>query len=214
MAQDLSAWDVDVDGRIKIIADELAQADFAKEVPGLQNLLDDYLDPNVEVDKVDFHRRLLRTFKQSQTDNTYQDLLAKYTQDEQDRLERFVDGDDPAKVSHGFIMGPSLGAREEVDLLKKAKGVQVSADGPVHVDGLSSDQDQKHESHFHEFIHGLAEMFHFHKDKDIVTVSLGLPFDTTITNHPRFTTAPSSKIGVLTSPMFLNTHAFLARWLA
>ena len=175
MTEGLSAWDIDVDGRIKIIAKELAQSDFAKEVPGLKSLLDDYLDPNVPVDKVDFHRRLLQTFKESETDNTYQDLLAKYTQDEQDRLEKFVDGKDPAKISHGFIMGPSLGAREEMDLLRKAKGVHVSADGPVQVDGLSTEKVEKHKSPFHDFIHGLAELFHFHKDKDVVTASIGLP---------------------------------------
>ena len=166
-----SAWDARVDDRISIIRDKLGEVDFAKEVPGLKAVLDDYLDPKIDTTKVDFHRGLLRVFKDSETDYTYSTILNKYSEDEKSRLQRFVDGDDPSKISKGFLMGPSLGAREEMNIMHEAERVAISAAGPVHVDGLSSDELRKKDSHFHNFVHALAEFFDIHKHEDAVTVS-------------------------------------------
>ena len=69
------ALDTPVDDRIKLIAERLEGNDFAQEVPGLKKLLDDYIDPDVPVDKVIFHRRLLAVFRDSRTDFTYENLL-------------------------------------------------------------------------------------------------------------------------------------------
>ena len=175
MSDPLTAWTAPVDDRIGLIAKKLGEVAFAKDVPGLKDVLDDYLNPDTETTKVDFHRGLLSTFKRSEVDNTYQDLLAKYTQDEQDRLEKFVDGKPPAETCKGFIMGPSLGAREEMEALHGAEKVDVSAAGPVHVDGLSSGELKKKDSGFHKFVTMLAEFFHLHKEKDSVTVGLSNP---------------------------------------
>ena len=165
-----SAWDAPVDERIKIIRDKLSEVEFAKEVPGLEDVLDDYLNPDTDTTKVIFHRGLLQVFKRSQTDRTYEDLLDKYSDDEKSRLERFVNGDDPADVCKDFEMGPSLGAREEMELLHRAEKVKVSAAGPVHVDGLSSNELKKRDSKFHKFVHALADFFHGHKEEAAVTV--------------------------------------------
>lgn len=174
MADIPSAWEAPVDDRISIIADKLKEVEFAKEVPGLKDVLDDYLDPKTDTTRVIFHRGLLQTFKKSDTDNTYQDLLAKYSDDEQSRLEEFVDGKDPANVCKGFAMGPSLGAREEMDALHAAERVEVTAAGPEHVDGLSSDELKEKDSLFHKFVHGLADFFHLHKHEDAVSVRVVL----------------------------------------
>ena len=60
-----------VDDRIGIIAQALDKIDFAKDVPGLKEVLDDYLNPDIKITKVDFHRGLLQTFKKSGADSTY-----------------------------------------------------------------------------------------------------------------------------------------------
>ena len=170
MSQRPSAWVVPVDDRIKLISERLDHNTFAADVPGLKNLLDDYLDPKIPVEKVDFHRGLLKVFKQSQADNTYQDLLAQHTEEEQERLERFVEGESPQIVCDGFCPGPSLGFREEVQKLHSAELVKVSAAGPVHVDGLSGDELEEKDGLFHKLVHGLAELFHVHGEKDEVQV--------------------------------------------
>lgn len=104
-------------------------AEFSqKQVPGLKSLLDDYISPDVAVDSVDWRRRMLKVFKDSETDNTYQDFLAKHTPQEQELVERFVAGEDPEKISDGFVMGPSMGCREELEKLRQAEHiVHVSA---------------------------------------------------------------------------------------
>jgi len=68
-------------------------------------------------------------------------------------------------------MGPSLGAREEMQKLHKALRVDVSKAGPVHVDGLSDDDLKHKDGVLHEFVHGLARLFH-HEDDKVVTVCL------------------------------------------
>ena len=53
-----------VDDRISVIAGDLGDDDDFnhKELPGLRSLLDDYLDPDIEVDRIHFTRRLLKVF--------------------------------------------------------------------------------------------------------------------------------------------------------
>ena len=114
--------------------DEFSQ----KQVPGLKSLLNDYINPGVEVNSVDWRRRMLQVFKDSETDNTYQDFLAKHTPQEQSLIERFVDGQDPEKISDGFVMGPSMGCREELEKLRNADSiVHVSASEITHIKGDS-----------------------------------------------------------------------------
>lgn len=170
MAAEHPAWGLQVDDRIKVIAEKLDQEDlqhFSNEhVPGLKDLLQDYLNPNTETTNIDFHRGLLRTFKDSKKDNTYQDLLQQYTKDERDRLEIFVKGAKPAEAGKGFEMGPSLGCRQELEKMHEAKVVTVSKAKIEHVDGLSDDDIKKHDGAMHWMVHGLRKILHLHDDDD------------------------------------------------
>lgn len=90
-----------------------------KQLPGLADLLDDYVNPDVPVSNVDYLQRLMKVFKDSETDGTYSSILSNYTEDERDRINAFVvDGKPIEEVSSGFQMGMSLGAREELGRLE------------------------------------------------------------------------------------------------
>ena len=69
-----------IDERIKKIVERLANVDEAfrkKRLPGLRSLLDDYINSDVDVDDVKFHRGLLKVFKDSEdrTMKTYWDNI-------------------------------------------------------------------------------------------------------------------------------------------
>ena len=158
-----------VDERIKIIAERLADLDSdfnKKRFPGLKSLLDDYINPNVDINDIKFHRGLLQVFKNSE-DQTYEKLLAQHTSGERSRVEKFVAGGELKDVGKGFVMGPSLGCRDEIARMHKADSVfHLSATGPVHVHGLSTDELKHTDGHwFYEAIHKLAGLFH-HDDQD------------------------------------------------
>ena len=110
-----------VDGRIEKISNLVQEDDDlnTKMLPGLAHLLDDYLDPKVPVTSEDFTRRLLMVFRKS-TDNTYQDLLAGYNDNEQAALEAFVKGEAANKAGIGLEYSPSIAARQELGKLQKA----------------------------------------------------------------------------------------------
>lgn len=165
-----AAWHLQVDDRIEKIANELkSNPDFShKEVPGLRSLLDDYIAPDVEVDKVNFAQRLLKVFKDSETDDTYQDLLAKHTQNEQDRIEKFVAGEDLNQTSQGFVMGPSLGCREELEKMQQAPAVAhvSSRKGVEKIKEPKFQVAEEEHSWFHKTIHKLADFFGIHHEDD------------------------------------------------
>ncbi|KAI8161144.1 L-gulono-1,4-lactone dehydrogenase [Colletotrichum sp. SAR 10_70] len=120
-----TAWDCTVNDRLQFIVDSLDKSIkfSAKDVPGLKDLLADYVNPDVEVDHVHFIRRLLRVFKDSETDGTYSSILHKHTDDEQNLIERFLEGGesgDPKTLGKQYNMGPSLGCREELEHLCQA----------------------------------------------------------------------------------------------
>jgi hypothetical protein len=95
--------------------------------------LDDYIAPDVDVDNVAFHRRLLQVFKRSE-DQTYEHILAQHTPDEQQRIEAFVAGEKPEEVSKDFIMGPSLGCRQLLEKMHSCESVaRISGAGPTAI---------------------------------------------------------------------------------
>lgn len=161
-----TSWDSQVDDRINDIAESLSKDETfsTEEVPGLKSLLDDYIAPDVEVDNVDFVRRLLQVFKDSKTDDTYQDLLAKHTDDEKEKIAAFVAGGDPSKISQDFEMGPSYGCREELKTLQEAPTVvHVSASGVTLVKAEVEAVAQAEHDWFHSTVHKLADFFSSHK---------------------------------------------------
>lgn len=167
MAAPHRAWNHSVDERIKIIAKGLEKHDNLQDkLPGLKELLGDYLDPQnvvgTDADQECFHRRLLQVFRDSQADFTYDDWLKTLSADEQKRVVDFVDGQAVDDVCKGFDFGPSIGVREHVDLMLKAEA------GPVFVDGLNTKEDAEHHGHFHKFLRGLVESFESRRGDSIV----------------------------------------------
>ena len=158
-----------VDERIKTIANRLADLDGdfrRKRFPGLRSLLDDYINPDVDINSVKFHRRLLQVFKKSE-DKTYEKLLAQHTSGERCRIEKFVAGGELKDVGKDFVLGPSLGCRDEIARMHKADSIfHLCATGPLHVRGLGIEELKHTDSHwFYEAIHKLAGLFH-HDDQD------------------------------------------------
>ena len=134
--------------------------DFSqKEAPGLKHLLDDYISPDVPVDSVDWRRRMLQVFKESVTDNTYQDLLAQHTDDEQQRIERFVAGEDPETISQGFVMGPSMGCREELAKMNEAHSIVHVSHHGVTVVKETKELVLKDQDWFHATARKMADFF-------------------------------------------------------
>jgi len=174
MAPSIS-WDAPVDTRIQRIAEGLGSEEnhefSTKRVPGLKSLLDDYIAPNVDVDDVIFHRRLLQVFKQSE-DQTYEHIRDQHTPDEQRRIEAFVAGEKLEDISKGFTMGPSLGCREELKKMYSSESVvHISGAGLTAIKGLSNDDLKKTDGHwFHQAVQKLAKLFHLDDDRHAVTV--------------------------------------------
>ena len=174
MAPSIS-WEAPVDTRIRRIAESLASEEnhefSTKRVPGLKSLLDDYIAPDIDVDYVAFHRRLLQVFKQSE-DQTYEHIRDQHTPDEQRRIEAFVAGGKPEEISKDFTAGPSLGCREELKKMYSCESVvHISSAGPTAIKGLSNDDLKKTDGHwFHRAVQKLAEFFHLDDDKHAVTV--------------------------------------------
>lgn len=135
----------------------------------------------MEVDSVEWRRRLMRVFKDSSTDNAYSKLLEQYTPDEQQRITRFLEGEDPKDISQGFVLGPSLGCRHEMAEMKKAHAaVVVSPEGIrplIHsvTNSLVNGKDH-HENIFTKIIHDIHDFFHQKKKAsekvDEITVRL------------------------------------------
>ncbi|KAI0011317.1 hypothetical protein F4779DRAFT_238289 [Xylariaceae sp. FL0662B] len=214
-----TSWENDTNDLIRLITKALNEnPDVSAHFPGLKSLLDDYLDDNIDVDKFNFHRRMLRVFRESSTDNTYQDLLTEMTDDEKDRVERFVDGDESIDdCCHGFNLNFSLGVREHIKTMLQTDSVTVSAAGPVHVAGLSSDELKKKDSIFHRFINGLWELFYClhtttadgQPSKDEVVVYRNSKFQNwghNIENTPMFTCIPTTVAGVQRIIQYTKKH--------
>jgi hypothetical protein len=196
------SWDSQVDDRINDIAESLSKDETfsTEEVPGLKSLLDDYIAPDVELNNVDFVRRLLQVFKDSRTDDTYQDLLAKHTDDEQKKIASFVAGGDPTKISEDFEMGPSYGCREELKKLQEAPTVvHVGASGITEVKKRIESASQAEQDWFHSTVNKLAEFFCIHSgelEADGVLVGrVSIDSDNCINSWRRFIVMRSSRTG-------------------
>ncbi|TPX15992.1 uncharacterized protein E0L32_000326 [Thyridium curvatum] len=205
------AWQTPVDDRVKILENALkSDKQLNEKLPGLESLLDDYLHQDGDFSEHDFHRRLLRVFRDSQVDYTYGNLLKGLTPDERNRISSFVDGTPIADCCLGFDMGPSLGVREHLQCLHDAHAVRVSASGAQKVKGLSMDGLEKDDNIFFRFVHGLAKLFHLdHPDKDSVVVYKDAKFQNwgLVVNYlPTYTCVPSSVKGVQRIVKFAKDH--------
>lgn len=101
------------------------------------------------VPAADFYRRLLRVFRDSDYDFTYQETLTTLPPADKERVERFVAEDKPLDdVARDFVTGISSGVREHLQHLVGVDVALVSAAGvelmtpdlaptETHVEGLS-----------------------------------------------------------------------------
>ena len=62
------------------------------DLPGFTGLINDWFDPNVEVNSEQFIRRFLHVFKQSDQDFTYEKIVGDYDDELQQVFNDFVDG--------------------------------------------------------------------------------------------------------------------------
>jgi hypothetical protein len=63
-----------------------------KALPGFTGLINDWFDPNVDVNSEQFIRRFLHVFKQSDQDFTYEKIVGDYDDELQGVFNDFVDG--------------------------------------------------------------------------------------------------------------------------
>lgn len=156
-----SAWTLTTDQILQQLSDALGKhPDVAADFPGLKDLLDDYLDDKIDLHRIEFHRRLLRVFRDAPHDDTYQGLLGKLEEPERERVARFVDGGEGVEeCGLGFEHTMSLGVREHIREMLGRDAVRIGKEGPVHVAGLSSEELKEKDGVFHQFVHGLASLF-------------------------------------------------------
>ncbi|GAB1316375.1 hypothetical protein MFIFM68171_06585 [Madurella fahalii] len=229
-------WDHTADQRIRLIADGLAGNDeIRKKLPGLRTLLKDYVDPDVPVEPADFHRRLLHVFRQSDSDFAYQECLKKLTEDERERIEKFVAEDQPLDdVARDFDMCVSIGVREHLEHLVgvdcawiSSAGVQTLAAAspagakvagleghtPVEVGGLSGrgrfDWLKDKDNIFVAFLHKLKDLFLGRGNEHNVVVYKDAKFQNWglgIEYVPQYTCIPNSVAGVQRIVKYAKDH--------
>ncbi|KAK9416811.1 hypothetical protein SUNI508_09509 [Seiridium unicorne] len=135
--------DLPVDKRLGLIKDQINSNDnIDKSEPGhseLLKLLDGYFGD--KVDHIDFLRGLLRVYRESKTDKAYQSFVKdKLTDDERDRVERFVTGAKAVEAGRGFQIPHSIGSREEAASLDRVSQVVIPATAPSMLLRESSDE--------------------------------------------------------------------------
>lgn len=155
------AWEHNTDELIgKLVQTLDSNEKYRENLPGLRDLLQDYLDDEFELSDIEFHRRMLRVFRDAPRDDTYQELLEEMDEEEKSRVEDFVAmGKDPDDSGKGYETKYSLGVREHLKSMMQRDAVVVSSSGPEHIHGLSSNDLRKKDSILHSFVHGLAKFF-------------------------------------------------------
>ncbi|EXJ88462.1 hypothetical protein A1O1_05392 [Capronia coronata CBS 617.96] len=86
----------------------LKQKIDSSKLPGFTDLIEDWFDPDTEVDEEQFVRRFLHAFKSSDQDFTYEQIIAGYDDDLKSIFNDFVDGkinaQDAAKRYHPYTV--------------------------------------------------------------------------------------------------------------
>ncbi|KAI3394705.1 hypothetical protein diail_2290 [Diaporthe ilicicola] len=102
---------------VKVIRDD--EHRNSKQLPGLAKLLNEYASDSINTPpKEDLIRRLIRVFKNSSTENSYSRVLKNHSPEERQLINRFVvDQESAFEVGKDFHIGPSPGARNELENL-------------------------------------------------------------------------------------------------
>ncbi|PSR85731.1 hypothetical protein BD289DRAFT_409085 [Coniella lustricola] len=210
MTEQPRAWTHSVDERVAVIATHLhASPAMQTKLPGLKDLLDDYLDPSSSIgtdeDQEGYHRRLLRVFRDSKDDFAYEQWLTKLQLDDQKRVEEFVDGGSVEKAGRGYKHGVSLGVREHIEELVRG-GAK-----PVVVEGLNNvivENDQSKEGFVQNTVDELIQPFkHHHAYSSIVYKEV--PFQNwglDVQYVPSYTCIPTSVAAIQQIIRYAKTH--------
>ncbi|KAJ9653169.1 hypothetical protein H2198_007631 [Neophaeococcomyces mojaviensis] len=202
----MSIFDHSSDRLKQVIEKVRSDIDLNQNVfPGLADLLDRVVDPNVDVSREESVRGLLQVFWQSRTDATYSDTLAKYLPDEVNRIRDFVEHEKSAEdVSRDFHMGLSLGAREELPV--------IDLDG----DGIPDVVDDSEIPEVHALSIGGATtmteditIYEEPKQKNKVLIYTNKKFQNwgrTVQNTPRLTCVARTSYGIQQIVKYANQH--------
>ncbi|KAF5010614.1 hypothetical protein FDECE_3245 [Fusarium decemcellulare] len=212
------AWDLSVADRVNYMVKKLDDApDFRKKnVPGLRDLLAEYASPDVLVDRVEFHRRMLRVFKDSKTDGTYSETLKNYDDDERRQIEEFVVGGKPETLCHGFSLKPSLGCRDELSRLRdEARSIfHVTAAGFKNLRDAVEELTHQQSALLQNLVQKLSTLPDKHKDDATIQVFENAPFQNwglNVENTPRITCVPKSTWAIQAIVMFANEQNMSVR---
>lgn len=131
----------------RVIGDD--ESRNSEQLPGLAKLLNEYANDDIKTPpKEDLIRRLIRVFKDSTTEGSYSQVLEKYSNEEQQLINRFVvDEESASHVGKDFHIGLSLGARKELENLDS------QPDGFISEGELSA----KHHSLAGELVHHIVD---------------------------------------------------------
>lgn len=168
--------------RLELISNTLANDHVThQQLPGLHNLLKDHL--KAPLSSEDFHRRLLRVFRNSEHDSAYEQCLDTLTPNERDCIEKFVHHDQPLDdVAEEFEVVPSAPVRDHLQHHEGVGFAIVSSEG-VRVVRTNSDweevagQPSNMGGCFHELLHKLRDLFTERRSEDpqvVVSVFLCL----------------------------------------
>ena len=99
------------------------------ELPGLDVLINDWYDTNVDVDEGDFMRRILGVFQNSIHKEAYGDVVNQLTQPQQDAVSAFISGDATAEDAAETLLPQE--ASEEAAMQATEEKIP---DNELHVD--------------------------------------------------------------------------------
>lgn len=192
--------------RLARLAEKLHDNDdeLGKQLPGLADLLDDIVSPDVNLPRETSIRRLLRVFWKSETDGTYSSILGRYSEKEKSLIRKFVEDENAAEdLPDDFDIGLSIGARDELPTLPDEEG--------HHSIG------EEIRSVFSKIAHGMHEHVTLYNDesqKVKIAVHADEKFQnwgTTVKNTPSLTYIPSTSYGIQQIVKYAKTRGLRVR---
>ena len=113
------------------------------ELPGLDVLIDDWYDVNVDVGEEDFMRRILGVFQKPTHKDAYDDVVNQLTQPQQDAVSAFISGDAtaedaaktllPQEASVQASMQATEGTISDNELHVEASSMRASEPGRLNI---------------------------------------------------------------------------------
>jgi hypothetical protein len=184
--------------RFKEIITEAKKDEYiSQQLPGLANLLNDYVRPDVDVSHEDYVRRFLKVFKDSTTDGTYSQVLGSYHEDESSLIRAFVEDNKSARdCGDEYHLGLSLPAREKLpNLDPRPHGLVKKAFEHIH-DALER---TVHDVHIFDDSEGKNKVTVYFEDEFV-------NWGQTVSNVPKITCVPQTSYGIQQIVKFAQAH--------